>query len=215
MRLLRLLNCSLVFFMGLILSSCATLQTGSMMQSGRQALFRGDNKAALVYFREVAARNPNYVYGTALRQGIWSYVGRTEYLNGEFPQARQSLERALAANPKEDIARLYLGLTLARTGNYPGGIKEIVAAMKGIYAWLDYVEQAYRYTFGQFWDPGRTIRNAIDKILAEISDERSSREQIIADAEWLGMQMEEEVDRAQEQESRERSREGGDIGGRN
>ena len=211
---MRLLNCSLVFVMGLILSSCAALQTGGNMQSGRQALFRGDNKAALAYFRQVAERDPNYVYGTALRQNIWSYVGRAEYLNGQFPQARQSLERALKTNPQEEIARLYLGLTLARSGNYPGGLKEIVAAMKGIYAWLDYVQQAYRFSFGQFWDPGRTIRNAIEKSLAMISDERNDREQIIADAEWLGMQMEEEVDRAQEQESRERSREGDGRGPR-
>ena len=211
---MKFLNHTLLFVLGLIFSSCATIQTAGTMQSGRQALFRGDNKAALGYFREVAERDPNFVYGTALRQGIWSYVGRAEYLNGQLPQARQSLERALAANQTEDVARLYLGLTLARGGDYARGVKEIEEGMKGIHAWLEYVAQAHRFSFGQFWDPGRTIRNAIEKSLAMISDERGSREQIIADAEWLGKQMEEEVDRAEKQESRERSREGDDRGGR-
>ena len=211
---MRVSSHSVLFIFGMILSSCASMQTAGTMQSGRQALFRGDHEVALGYFREVAERNPNFVYGTALRQGIWSYVGRAAYLNGQFPQARQSLERALVANQSEDVARLYLGLSLARGGDYMRGVKEIEEGMKGIHGWLEYVAEAHRFSFGQFWDPGRTIRNAIEKSLAVISDERGSREQIIADAEWLGKEMEEEVDRAQQQESRERSREGGDRGAR-
>jgi hypothetical protein len=38
---------------------------------------------------------------------------------------QQTLERALSANRQEDIARLYLGLTLAREGDRQRGLKEI------------------------------------------------------------------------------------------
>jgi tetratricopeptide (TPR) repeat protein len=199
-------NYSIMVVLSLILLSCAAVQTAGVMQSGRQALFRGDYNAAVAYFREVAERDPNFVYGTALRQGIWSYVGRAEYLTGQLPQARQSLERALAANETEDIARLYLGLTLARSGDYSRGLKEIENAMKGIDAWLEYINEAYRYSFGQYWDPGRSIRNAIEKNLAMISQESIDREKFIAAAEQLGEQMEEEIDRAQKQETEEQSR---------
>ena len=203
---MKVSNCPRIFVLALIVSSCASIQTAGIMQSGRRALFRGDYKDALAYFREVAERDPNFVYGTNLHQGIWSYVGRAEYLTGQLPQARQSLERALAANETEDIARLYLGLTLARSGDYSRGIKEIENGMNGIYAWLDYVNDAYRYSFGQFWDPGHSIRDAIEKNLDMISDERVDREKFIAAAEQLGEEMEEEIDRAQKQEAEERSR---------
>lgn len=206
---MKLVNHFMLLAAVLCFSSCAAMQTAGTMQSGRQALFRGDPEAALVYFREVAAQNPDYVYGSALRQGIWSYVGRAEYLNGQFPQAQRSLERALAANQTEDVARLYLGLSLARGGDYVRGVKEIEEGMKGIHGWLEYVAEAHRFSFGQFWDPGRDIRNKIEQATKTMGQENTKREEVLAMAEWLGKEMEEEVDRAQRQESQERSRNGG------
>ncbi len=99
----------LVFFAG-----CATIQSAGDLQYGRQALLAGNNEAALGYFSSAAKLDPNYIYatGSSPKQSVWSYVGRSEYLTGRFPQARQTLERALASNRDEDIARLYLGLTL-------------------------------------------------------------------------------------------------------
>src|SRR5215510_1258334 len=113
-------NCSLALFSLLaFLAGCTSLQVGGEVQYGRQALLRGSNETALGYFYSAAQRDPNYVYatGSSPKQGVWSYVGRSEYLTGRLPQARQTLERALSSNREEDIARLYLGLTLAREGN--------------------------------------------------------------------------------------------------
>src|SRR3990172_12799882 len=121
-----------------VLSGCAGFQTGSEVLHGRQAFLIGNHEAALAYFQSAAQKDPNYTYGTALRQGIWSYVGRAEYATGKFPQARQTLERALAANKDEDIARLYLGLTLGRAGERQQGLKEIESGMKGIHEFLEY-----------------------------------------------------------------------------
>ena len=100
------------------------MQAGSDFAAGRRALIVGDDEAALSFFQSVADSNPNFVFatGSSPRQSIWSYVGRAEYLTDRFPQARQSLERALSGDRDEDIARLYLGLTLIREGDRQRGL---------------------------------------------------------------------------------------------
>jgi tetratricopeptide (TPR) repeat protein len=189
-----------------LISACASLQVGSDVNYGRQAFLTGNNEAAVSYFQRAAKTNPDYVYGTALRQGIWSYVGRSEYASGRLPQARQSLERALAANRQEDIARLYLGLTIARAGDRQAGVKEIEGGLRGINEWLEYVNEAHKFSFGQYWDPRREIRSTIQTDLAMISGRDLDWEKLVADSEWLGKRMEEESDRARRQESHDRSR---------
>jgi tetratricopeptide (TPR) repeat protein len=195
--------------MAVFLFGCTSFQVGTEVNSGRRAFLIGNNEAALSYFQSAAQKDPNYVYGTALRQGIWSYVGRTEYATGKFPQAQQTLQRALSANREEDVARLYLGLALARAGDRQAGLKEIEGGMRGIHDWLEYVTEAHRFSFGQFWDPRREIRSAIQGDLAMISGRDLDWKKLIADGEWLGKQIEEEGDRARDDETRERSRDGG------
>jgi tetratricopeptide (TPR) repeat protein len=190
----------------LVVAGCASLQLGSEFQSGRQALLRGDNETALAYFQSVAQKDPNYAYGTAYRQGILSYLGRTEYLTGKLPQARQTLERALAANREEDVARLYLGLTLARAADRTQGLKEMEAGMRGIHDWIEYITQAHRFSFGQFWDPGREIRRAIQNDLAALSGREMDMSKTIVSGEWIAKRMEEEGDNASRDESRDRDR---------
>mgnify|MGYP003694643011 CR=1 FL=1 len=56
------------------------------------------------------------------REGIWTYVGRSQYALGRYNEARQSLERALAKDRDDNLARLYLGLTLARSGDTARGL---------------------------------------------------------------------------------------------
>ena len=56
------------------------------------------------------------MYGTALRQNVWSYLGRAEYAAGRYADARRNLEKAFSPNLDNDISILYLGLALARSG---------------------------------------------------------------------------------------------------
>jgi len=190
------------------LMECTSIQTGGEVQYGRQALLRGNNEMALGYFYAAAQRDPNFVYatGSSPKQSVWSYVGRSEYLTGRLPEARQTLERVLAGNRQEDIARLYLGLTLAREGDRQRGLKEIESGMRGINNFLDYMNQAQRFSIGQYWDPGRDIRSAIQNDLAMISGKDLDWPRLISDTEWLGIRMEEESDRARRQEAQDRSR---------
>ena len=201
---------SALFPLFLSLIGCTSLQVGGDVAAGRQALLRGSNETALGYFYSAAQKDPNYVYttGSSPRQGVWSYVGRSEYLTGRFPQARQTLERAVSANREEDIARLYLGLTLAREGNREAGLKEIEGGMRGINNFLDYINQAQRYSIGQFWDPDRDIRSAIQRDLAMISGRDLDWQRLIADTEWLGIRMEQESDLARKQAAQDQSTNG-------
>jgi len=210
-------KCSLALFsLFVFLAGCASLQVGGEVQWGRQALLKGNNETALGYFYSAAQTDPNYVYatGSSPKQGVWSYVGRSEYLTGRLPQARQTLERALAADREEDIARLYLGLTFAREGDRQRGLKEIESGMRGINDWLNYINQAQRFSIGQYWDPGRAIRSTIQSDLAMISGKDLDWQRLIADTEWLGIRMEQESDLARRQEAEARSRNSGGRGDR-
>jgi len=197
---------SLWLSIALFFSGCVAFQVGSEVNSGRQAFLIGNNEAALGYFNSAAQKDTNYVYGTALRQGIWSYVGRTEYTTGRYSQAQKTLEKALSANKDEDIARLYLGLALARAGDRERGLKEIEGGMKGIHNFLEYVTQAHRFSFGRFWDARREIRSAIESDLAMISGRDLDWQRLIDNGEWLGKRIEEEGDLARRDEYRDANR---------
>ena len=192
-----------VFFAG-----CASFRVGGEVQSGRQALLRGSNETALGYFYSAAQMDPNYIYrtGSSPTQSVWSYVGRSEYLTGRIPQAQQNLERALSSNQPEDITRLYLWLTLAREGDRQRASKEIESGMRGINNFLDYINQAQRYSIGQFWDPARDIRSAIQSNMAMISGKEIDWQKLTADTEWLGIRMEQESDLTRRQEVFENTR---------
>jgi tetratricopeptide (TPR) repeat protein len=209
---MKTIGASVFLSIAIFLSGCTSFQVGSEVNSGRRALLIGNNEAALSYFQSAAQKDPSYVYGTALRQGIWSYVGRSEYATGRFSQAQQALERALSANREEDIARLYLGLTFARAGDRQKGLKEIEGGMRGIHDWLEYVTEAHRFSFGQFWDPQREIRSAIQGDLAMISGRDLDWQRLIADGEWLGKRIEEETDLARRDEARELMRDSDNNG---
>jgi hypothetical protein len=86
-------------------------------------------------------------------------------------------------------------------------LEEIESGMRGIDNWLNYINQAQRFSIGQYWDPGRDIRSAIQSDLAMISGKDLDWPKLIADTEWLGIRMEQESDLARRQEAQARSRE--------
>jgi hypothetical protein len=113
------------------------------------------------------------------------------------------------------MARLYLGLTLARTGDLSRGVKEIESAMKGIYDFIEYTERTK--PIEAFWDPLREMRSAIEKDLKSIGGKDLNPEELIADAEWLGKRMEDEIDNVRRDERRQFERDfdrgrGGSVG---
>jgi tetratricopeptide (TPR) repeat protein len=190
------------FILIFLVAACASFSVGGQFAAGRQALLRNDPQTALGYFLTAAQGDPNYVFRAVyFHEGIWTYVGRTQYATKTYQEARQSLERALSMDRDDNMARLYLGLTLARSGDLSRGIKEIESAMRGIHEWLEYINRTR--PFEAYWDPLREMRNAIEKDLASISARDFNSEHLIANAEWLGKRMEEEIDNVRRDERRQ------------
>ena len=193
----------LALLLSVMFSGCASIQNGNDFQAGRNALLTGKSEVALSYFQSVADKDPTYSYGTAYRQGVLGFLGRSQYTVGQLPQAQKTLERAITLNRNDDSARLYLGLALARSDDRQRGVTEIANSMEGIHQYLEWVTQAHRFSFGQFWDPTRKIRSAIESDLAMIRRNEINWPQLIADGEWLGKEIDEENDRARYDEQRE------------
>jgi len=193
----------IVLLVILLQAGCAAFNTSTQVQSGRRALLIDDPERALAYFLEAAQSDPNYVYRSVhFSQGIWTYVGRTQYVTKRYADARQSLERAIKLDPEDLLARLYLGLTLARSGDDARGNMEILGGMRGIYDWLEYIQRTR--PFEAYWDPLREIRKAIEVYLPQApGNDFVVSERLIADAEWLGNKMEDEIERVRQDERRQ------------
>lgn len=187
----------------LLLAGCAAFTTSTQVQSGRRALLVNDPARALPYFLAAAESDPGYVYRSVhFSEGIWTYVGRAQYAIKRYGEARQSLERALKADAADNLARLYLGLTLTRSGDDGRGYKEILGAMRGIHDWLEYIQRSR--PFEAYWDPLREIRKAIEVHLPSgPGGDAIVSERLVADAEWLGDKMEDEIERVRQDERRQ------------
>ena len=175
---------------------------GVLVQSGRQALLKRDFAQALSHFQDAAKKAPGYVYKAAhFSEGIWTYVGRAHYALGSLQTARQSLERALKESQDDHMARLYLGMTLLREGDRMRGLIETKIAMQGLHDWIERIVTGR--PFDAFWDPNNQIRNELKKNIALVGESHIDRDKILASAEWLGREIEEEIERARRDESQQ------------
>ena len=203
-NLLRYHAIAVTLFATVFFSGCgASFQSGGDISQGREALFRGDYQGALALFQNAAQTDPNYIFGTELREGTLSYLGRAQYLTGQLAPARDTLQKALAQHKSDSVARLYLGLTLARQNDRQSGLREIEGGMKGIRDFLNYITTTFSNQFGQFWDPGRDIRKAIDNNLAMIGRGNFDWPALISNGEALGLNIEQEPDRATRDEEQQ------------
>jgi tetratricopeptide (TPR) repeat protein len=258
---------------------CAAYNVAGDVQAGRTALMSGDPGSALASFQRAAERDPNYVANfTPLQEGVWTYIGRAHYAQGTLVEAQGALEKALAVNKNDFVARLYLGLTLIRLqqdtkpakglslddvlfalregvdpkrmaaliaqkgidfdltveaetnlrkagadnqllqrikalreesktkraslSSPDQGMFEFETALKECLAWLEKFTSTT--VEGNYWDPGGQIRSAIRANLTQISRKDADPKTLVKSGEWLGQELEEEVERARRQEQRDR-----------
>ena len=184
----------ILLLFSVLLSACAAVRGGGDVDQGRQALLAGNYQNALGYFQNAEQADPNYIYGAELREGVLSILGRAQYLTGNYAQARPTLEKALSQHRGDNLARLYLGLTLYRLGDEKAALTNIQRGMEGINNWLNYLNTNFAQEFGQGWDAGGTIRAGIKSDLAMISSGKIDWAQLIADGEQLGIRIENEED---------------------
>jgi len=184
---MKVLSNLAMFTLGILVYGCADIDAGGNVQSGIQAMLAGNNRLALSHFQAAAKQDPNYIYGTQLRHGVFSYLGRAQYLNKDYVQARQTLEKAVARNSLDNLARLYLGLTQVRLGDNQVGLKNIEVSMKQINSWIDYLNKV---SPDNPWDPGGAILTGSKNALAMISSGNVEWPRLLFDGESVGMGME-------------------------
>jgi len=101
---------------------------------------------------------------------------------------------------KDDLlARLYLGLTLLRNGHESRGQTELLNARQSVHDWIENILTSR--SAEAYWDPNKQIRSEIKKTLAHLAGTSRDRTQILTNAEWLGAEVEEEIERVRREES--------------
>ena len=177
----------------LILYGCASLQVATEVQSGRHALQRGQPKMALSHFETAVRLKPDYVTDfTHLNVGIRSYIGRAYYEMGELERALASLNQARAHSEYDYQGRLYLGLVLVKRGARSEGLKEIEAGLGGLGDFLERLPS--RFDDGIYWDLSGRIRKVIAQNIQMIGGKDIDMPFLIANAEWVGKKIDEEID---------------------
>jgi len=188
--------------MGLFSTAREIFWTSGQFASGRRAFLVKNYEEALGKFQKVADKNPGYVFTSSnYREGVWTYLGRCQYYLGKFAEARHSLERAVAADGDDHMARVFMGLTLARQGDDANGFREMERGLKGLEEWIEFENS--RDPANSFWDPGHEIRKEIASGLAKISDKTPDRLKMIESAEWIGLKIEDEIDQVRRDRRRD------------
>ena len=195
-RMTSMKTFSALFLLAVLLSGCTpAFRAASAVTLGRQELFQGQNADALESF-EVAARvSPDYSFGIDRPEGVLSYLGRSQYLNGQYPQARQTLERDLARDEGNSLSRLYLGLTLVRLNDRQNGLRAMIWGLSGIPFYINYVvDRADAKDVRRFWDRHNQIRNAVAIALKMAERQDLNWNALISLSERIALAWEQEPD---------------------
>lgn len=187
----------------ILVSGCAGI--GPQVQAGRLALQTGRPNDAVDILMHAAEQDPNFKTPYLVHIGVLTCLGRAYYETGRDPQARSTLEKAIAQDKDDPLAYLYLGLVLVRNGDRERGESEIETGLRGILDALEYI--ADDTVHGYYWDPAMQIRSDIRTTLAG----NHSTAEFTASAQRIGALFDEEIDKARQDESR--SRRGGSGGG--
>jgi len=183
-----------------------SFRIAGQFQSGRRAFLAKKYEDVLKYFQQVAQSNPDYIFVSGnFREGIWTLIGRAQYSLGHLAEARQSLERAISSKQDDCLAKLFLGLVLARENDRSSAQREIESGLRGLYDWIEQANAAD--SFDALWDPQREIRVEIEKCLAKIANKQVDWQELIAGGEWLAQRMENEIDHVRRDEGRRLSEE--------
>jgi tetratricopeptide (TPR) repeat protein len=199
------LSLSIALWALIVASGCVDLQVAHEVQLGRNALQKGEPQVAVGYLQNAAELDPNYKTPYSIRESVWTYLGRAYYEVGNFPEARQALEKALSIDKDDPLPKLYLGLTLLRSGDQQQGRRATENGLRGINNLLNHL--ATSPTNGIYWDPTRQIRSDIQRALS--MNEMIQQSEFIIVAERVGSQLDEEIDNARRVETSDRYNRGG------
>jgi len=80
-------------------------------------------------------------------------------------------------------------------------LSEIHNGLQGLFDWIEALVASR--PFEVYWDPNKQLRNELKKTLAMIAEANADGAKIVAGAEWLGQEIEEESERARRAGSRQ------------
>ena len=115
----------------LLANESAAVKGGTDVDDGRNALLAGNYKAAVGYFQEAENADPSYMYGTELREGVASFLGRSQYLTGDYAQARKNLETALSRHKSDNPRPALPWPYVVSSGRPKGGTDEYRTGYEG------------------------------------------------------------------------------------
>jgi tetratricopeptide (TPR) repeat protein len=193
----------------LFTAGCAGFQANTALLRGRTALLRGKPLEAIPHLEQATTLDGTIRYSTLL-ESAWTYLGRAYYEAKKYPQARQALERAIAANGDDGFARLYLGLTLARQDDHDASRKEALLGLKILNDALEFI--VYNTADGVYWDPSGNLRKELSSAQRDVSAANPGLGHLLERLEALGAAVEEEIDLARLDKRRDHDHSGsGDM----
>jgi tetratricopeptide (TPR) repeat protein len=159
-------TCSMLIWLisALNLAGCSGFIVGQQVQAGRNALQSGRPESALAFLVPAAETDPNYTIPYRFPESVLTYLGRAYYETAKYPEARDVLQKAVGGKRNDNLAKVYLGLTLMRLGQEQQGRKEVEDGLRGIHDDLEFI--AADNVNGIYWDPARSIRSGIESALA-------------------------------------------------
>ena len=198
-----------LFSLLILAAGCTSIQATTEIHKGRMALRSGMTEVAIAHSEQATAFENTRIY-SPLRESAWTYLGRANYEAKKYSAARTAIQRALEINRDDGLARLYLGLTLAREGNQPSARKEVLGGLQSLHETLEHI--VYNTSSGPYWDPGSKIRNELRAAQGEVAAANSHWDNFFSRLESIGASVEQEIDLARRDESFDQRRNsGGDM----
>jgi hypothetical protein len=96
---------------------------------------------------------------------------------------------------------------LARLGDHEAGRKEILLGLQGLHDSLEYI--VYYTPVGRYWDPAGQIRSELQVTQREVKATNPNLDKLFGRLEGLAGSVEQEIDLARRDESRDRNRRSG------
>jgi hypothetical protein len=148
----------------------------------------------------------------ALKEGVEprriATLARERGVSFDLNQETESQLRNVGADNQllDEIRKIRAGAARAKTSDnqLSQAAADIRAALTGLNEWLNYIKA--NSLEGRFWDPGGEIRAKLQEGLVLIAARAPNWDAVLANGEWIGYQLVEEVDRARRDESRQRQR---------
>lgn len=177
----------------MFVAACASFGTSVDIQAGRRELIKQNYAAALPRFEQAAHADPGYVTAfTEFPENVWTYIGRSYYGLGDLARARAALERSVEMHPDAILGHVYLGLVQMRQGEVRPGLENAERGLELLQAWFRTLDATNPKS--NFWDPSNRIRNTTAQLIQQIGASDVSWRQTASTLDWLGMQMEREID---------------------